>query len=101
MLGYAWAMGISQVSLSVMALVSLAMLVAAVWAFVDALAQRKEAYVAADKLTKPAWLLILGLGLGAQLLFFGGIGLLNLLAIVAALVYLVDVRPAIRSLTRR
>ena len=93
-------MTIFQISNGVMGLVSLAMLVAQVWAFVDALAQRKEAYVAADKLTKPAWLVILGLGLAAHLLFWNPLSLLNLLGIIAALVYLVDVRPAIRSLTR-
>ena len=90
-----------QISNGVMALVSLAMLVAQVWAFVDAMAQRKEAYVAADKLTKPAWLVILGLGLAAHLLFWNPLSLLNLLGIIAAIVYLVDVRPAIRALTRR
>jgi hypothetical protein len=92
---------IFQVAGGVMALVSLAMLVAQVWAFVDALSQRKEAFVAADKLTKPAWLVILGLALGAHLLFWNPLSLLNLLGIIAALVYLVDVRPAIRALTRR
>ncbi len=90
-----------EISNGLMALVSLAMLVAQIWAFVDAMAQRKDAYVAADKLTKPAWLVILGLGLAAHLLFWHPLSLLNLLGIIAALVYLVDVRPAIRSLTRR
>ena len=55
----------------------------------------------ADKLTKPAWLLILGLGLAAHMLIWNPISLLNLLGTVAAIVYIVDARPVMRSLTRR
>ena len=83
-----------------MAALSLAMFGVQAFAFVDALTQRKDAYVAADKLTKPAWTLILGLGVLAHLLFWSPLSLLNLVGIVAAIVYVVDVRPAIRSLTR-
>ncbi|MDT0202654.1 DUF2516 family protein [Nocardioides sp. AE5] len=73
------------------------------FAFVNALLWSAEAYVAAGKLTKPAWLAILGLGLGAQLLFIGSspLGILQLLGAIAAIVYLVDVRPAVAGLTRR
>jgi xanthine/uracil permease len=84
----------------IMAALSLAMFGVQAFAFVDALTQRKDAYVAADKLTKPAWTLILGLGVLAHLLFWSPLSLLNLVGIVAAIVYVVDVRPAIRSLTR-
>jgi xanthine/uracil permease len=80
--------------------VSLVMFVLQAFAFVDAASQRPDAYTAADKLTKKAWLIILGLGVVAHMLFWDPINLFNLAGIVAAIVYIVDVRPAIRSLTR-
>jgi asparagine N-glycosylation enzyme membrane subunit Stt3 len=81
-------------------LVSLAMFAVQAFAFVDAVSHRAEEYVAADKLTKPAWLIILGLALAAHMLIWSPWSLLNLVGIVAALVYVVDARPAMRSLTR-
>jgi hypothetical protein len=83
------------------ALLSLVMFVAQAFAFVDATTHRPDAYVAGDKLTKKAWLIILGLAVVAHMLFWHPINLFNLVGIVAALVYLVDVRPTLRSLTRR
>lgn len=67
-----------------------AVLAATVYAFVNAAMQRPDAYTAADKLTKPVWLVILG---GAALLSFvlGVTGMV--IAAVAAGVYLADVRP--------
>ncbi len=85
----------------ILALLSLAMFVAQAFAFVDALTYRAEAYVAGDKLTKKAWLIILGLGVAWHMLFWDPISLVNLMGIVAALVYIVDVRPTLRSLTSR
>lgn len=67
----------------------------AVWALVDAALRPAAAFPAAGKLTKPAWLAILALGVA--LTFLAG-GLLTLLVAVAAIVYLVDVRPAVRDL---
>ena len=83
-----------------MAFVSLATFVMQAYAFVDAVAQRPDAYVAADKQTKQVWLIILGLGVVAHMLFWHPIQIFNIMGIIAAIVYLVDVRPAIRSLTR-
>lgn len=71
------------------------------WAFVDAVARPTPAFTAADKLTKPAWLWILGLGLVAHVVFASPIGLLSIAGTIAAFVYLLDVRPAVASLTRR
>lgn len=69
-----------------------AVLVAAVYAFVHAAMQRPDAYTAAEKLTKPVWLVILGVGvLLALVLGITGVAI----AAVAAGVYLVDVRPKI------
>jgi uncharacterized protein DUF2516 len=69
-----------------------AVLVTAVYAFVHAAIQRPDAYTAAEKLTKPVWLVILGVGvLLALVLGITGVAI----AAVAAGVYLVDVRPKI------
>lgn len=60
------------------------------YAFVHAAMQRPDAYTAADKLTKPVWLVILGLAvpLGWILQVMGAVA-----ASCAAGVYWVDVRP--------
>ncbi len=70
----------------------LAVLVTAIYAFVHAAIQRPDAYTATGKLTKPVWLVILGVGaLLALALGITGIAI----AAVASGVYLVDVRPKI------
>ena len=71
------------------------------WAFIDALTHRPDAFVAADKLTKTAWLIILGVALAVHMLIWSPINLLNIIGTVAALVYMVDARPVLHSLTRR
>ena len=72
------------------------------WAFVDALTHRAEAYEAAGKLTKPAWMIITGLSLAAHMLLLNNpLTLLNLVGAVGSIVYIVDVRPALREVTGR
>ena len=69
------------------------------WAFVDALVRPASGYVAAGKLTKPAWAAITGLA--ALIIFWQGpMSFLGLPAVIAAIVYLVDVRPAVNGLRR-
>lgn len=67
-----------------------AVLAANIFAFVHAAMQRPDAYTATDKLTKPAWLGILGVA--ALLSWVLGVTGMAISA-VAAGVYLVDVRP--------
>jgi len=67
-----------------------AVFAATVYAFVHAAMQRPDAYTAADKLTKPVWLIILGVA-GLLCLLWSIMG--ASIAAVAAGVYLVDVRP--------
>ena len=86
---------------NLMLLVTLALLVVKIFAFVNSLMYSAEAYDAANKLTKPAWNIILGVGVAAQLVLGGTLGLISLAFTIAALVYLADVRPALASLTRR
>lgn len=75
------------------------------WAFVDALRRPRAAFIAAGKQSKPIWLIITGvallIGLGGvfqELTLFGSLLALPIVAFVAASIYLVDVRPKIKSL---
>ena len=84
----------------VLAVLQIAVLVTTVYAFVHAALQRPDAYTAADKLTKPAWLGITGASLAMLVLFEGprSSGLMFwIAALVAVLVYIVDVRPALQT----
>lgn len=90
----------------IMAAIWLAFFVVKVVALVDAAYRNHALYSAADKQSKPFWVIILVVCLAVHLLLrpyeFGGAGggggLLNLIGDVAALVYLLDVRPALRTL---
>jgi hypothetical protein len=78
---------------------NLGILVLVVWALVDALTRPPAAFVAAGKQTKQIWLAILGVCLLLCLLGFGVyLGILGAVIAVAAIVYLVDVRPAVRGM---
>lgn len=67
----------------------------AVFAFVDAAFRREDAYRATDKQTKQMWLILLGVTVAVNLFipFF----LLKIIGLIASIVYLVDVRPAIKQ----
>jgi len=69
------------------------------WALVDALVRPAPAYVAAGKLTKPAWAAITALALLIAY-FTPMFSFLWLPAVVGSIVYLVDVRPAVRGMRR-
>jgi len=73
-----------------------------VWAFIDAVIRPPQAYLAAGKLTKTKWLLILGgalvLGLYGASYVVGVTGLfLPMIGFAAAAIYLSDVRPRVRE----
>lgn len=79
-----------------------------VWALVDCLTRPARAFPAADKRTRPFWVGILvaavvvaflavPVGFGSSSFF----QFLALLAAVAAVVYLVDVRPAVKPYSGR
>jgi hypothetical protein len=69
------------------------------WAFVDALIRPANGFVAMGKLTKPAWLGITALA-AVLVYLMGPMTLFGLPAVIAAVVYLADVRPAVRGLRR-
>lgn len=78
-------------------LLNLALLVLVAWALIDAAIRPAAAFVAAGKQTKVIWLAILGVGLLVTLAGSGLLGFFGFIVAVAAIVYLVDVRPAVRG----
>ncbi|MGB3480727.1 MAG: DUF2516 family protein [Mycobacterium sp.] len=80
--------GLAGVVLSV---VHIGVLIATLYALVHGAMQRPDAYTAVDKLTKPVWLVILGVALLLAVVMGPGFG--SAIAACAAGVYLVDVRP--------
>ncbi|MGC2653741.1 MAG: DUF2516 family protein [Mycobacterium sp.] len=75
---------------TVIFVLQIAVAVTTLYALVHAAMQRPDAYTAAEKLTKPLWLLILA---GAIALIFVLQVMGAAIAAAAAGVYLVDVRP--------
>ncbi|MFD5113945.1 DUF2516 family protein [Streptomyces sp. NPDC058220] len=80
-------------------LLNLGMLVLAVLAFGLSVMAREDAYRAADKQTKKFWLIILGLTIVVNLFVPLQILFLQLAGLVATIVFLVDVRPAVRQIS--
>jgi hypothetical protein len=79
-------------------LINLAMLVLAVVALVMSVTVREDAYRAAGKKTKNFWLIILGIVVAVNVLV--PILFLQIAGLVATIVFLVDVRPAVRQISR-
>jgi hypothetical protein len=85
--------------LGLVGLLALALLVLKVFALVDAAIRRTDLYEAAGKQNKPFWLIILGIAVAWNLLLTSNpLSIINVAGVIAAIVYIVDVRPAIRSL---
>ncbi|MEU2507831.1 DUF2516 family protein [Streptomyces roseolus] len=68
----------------------------AVASFVIAAMVREDAYRAADKQTKKFWLILLGVNLALNL-FLPGLLFLLIAGLIAAIVFMVDVRPALKQ----
>lgn len=90
-----------SLELGFMLILELVLLAVKAFAFISSLTYSERAYDAANKLNKTAWAVILGIGLVAQVVLGGTLGIVSLAFTIAAFVYLADVRPALRSLTRR
>lgn len=82
---------------TILQLLYLAMLVLAVVAFVFAATAREDAYRAADKKKKSFWLVILGVAVAVNLLI--PMLFLQLAGVVASIVFMVDVRPALKEVS--
>jgi hypothetical protein len=86
MLGFAGFMGILKIVLMALAAFGL----------VDAAFRREDAFRAADKQNKVFWLIILGLALVVSAMF-SILGILPIAGLIASIVYIVDVRPAVKQ----
>ena len=94
--------GVSTLQGILLLSLGVAVLAMTLFAFVDALGHRPDAFTAAGKLTKPIWCGILGV---ASIIAFIRVGyildIFGIIVVVAAGVYLADVRPALRNITGR
>ncbi|HEV7205323.1 MAG TPA: DUF2516 family protein [Jatrophihabitans sp.] len=76
-----------------------------VWALADCVSRKSAAFTAVNKLTKPAWVAILLIGGLLGTLFSSPlapsavVSVFSLISVVAAAVYLADVRPAVREIS--
>jgi hypothetical protein len=81
---------VNELVLTVIRVLQAAVAMTGLYAFAHGAMQRPDAYTAADKLTKPIWLMILGVGMLLTLL----LSVLGMaMGACATGVYLVDVRP--------
>ena len=72
------------------------------WAFVDAVTQKKEVFVAVGKQSKLFWSSLLGISVLSQFIsvWTGGsnYGLLQIVGLILSIVYLVDQRPKMNEI---
>lgn len=77
-----------------------AALLAAIWAFVDCVRRRPDAFPAVGRQTKPIWLVLTGGSALALILGFSPMGsLFGIAALVITGIYLLDIRPRIVEIT--
>ncbi|MFJ3304442.1 DUF2516 family protein [Streptomyces sp. NPDC086549] len=88
MLGFAGFLGILKIILMALAAFGL----------FDAAFRREDAFRAADKQNKIFWLIILGIALVVSYLF-SILSILPIAGVVASIVYIVDVRPALKQVS--
>lgn len=89
---------IHQIRFWLLTLLWIGVLALQVWAVVDCVGRKAAAFPAANKLTKPTWLLLTALSLLIVLVFHVTF-LLSFIAIIVSSVYLADVRPAVREIS--
>lgn len=95
----------SPISALILQALGYASALTALYSFVHAAIQRKDAFTAADRRTKPFWMGVTGGATVACALaaFAGGASILWIVwiaGLVAALVYIVDVRPQVIEVQR-
>ncbi len=80
-------------------LVGLLGLAIACWALIDCAIRPARAFPAAERQTKSAWLIFLGIALIVQY-FWGVVSLLGIAAIIVSVYYLADVRAKVAGIRR-
>lgn len=82
---------------SVTYLLAMALMLLKLFCLVDAAVRREDAYRAADKQKKAFWVVILAVAVVWDFFFANLVGILSIAGLIAAIVYLVDVRPALKQ----
>lgn len=89
---------VNLVDSGIFAILQLGLLALVAWALIDAALRPAEAFPAASRLTKPIWLAILAVS-AVVAYFSGALGFFGIFAAVAVIIYLGDVRPAVRAIS--
>lgn len=71
-----------------------------IWAFVDCLRQRADAFPAVNRQTKTLWLILTGIAALTGLVF-DPLGIIGIAGVVVALIYLFEIKPKIQELIGR
>jgi hypothetical protein len=85
---------VNVVESGLLTIINIAVLITCAWALIDCLRRPAAAFVAHGKQTKQIWTAILVVALLVSLIV-GFLSFIGPLAVVAAIVYLVDVKPAL------
>lgn len=83
---------------TLMSFVYLGIALFALFVFIDAAIRREDAYRAADKQNKQFWLIVLGIAVAVNFIPTG-MFFLVIIGLIASIVYLVDVRPALKQVS--
>lgn len=81
-----------EVQSSVSLLLAIVLFGVKVFALVDCVARDDAKFALVDTLPRRSWLIILGLTVAVNVVFWSPLGILNLIGTVAALVYLAQLR---------
>ncbi|UXY28391.1 DUF2516 family protein [Streptomyces sp. HUAS TT20] len=79
-------------------LLKIVLMALAAFGLFDAAFRREDAFRAADKQNKMFWLIILGIALVVSYLF-SILSILPIAGVIASIVYIVDVRPALKHVS--
>lgn len=79
--------------------IDIATIIFSIWAFIDVIRRRPDAFPAVDRQSKNLWLALTGGSALVALATFSPIGLLGIASIVITAVYFVDVRKRIIEIT--
>lgn len=85
----------------IVAVIGWVVVIAGLVGLIDVARRPADAFTAADRQTKPFWLIMLALATALPLVGFAVLGLLGLVAVVVVAVYYADVRPRLVEVTRR
>lgn len=95
-------MNLLQLQSTVALVLGVVLLAMQVFALIEAVRYRADAYTAAGKLSKPIWIGICAVAVAIGILSINWpLSIFEIIAVVAAGVFLADVRPALRRVLGR